>query len=548
MTFDATSRAFRTDEQARPFDGRIIFDHLQKTAGQAVNAWLVRELGSRTVTPNLIGEHRSLIHSHGGDYAIISAHLSFRGEGLDPRYRYITCVREPLDRILSWLYFLKNHDGAQWATWQPDATAFLETEGTELSDKLLPTLQNFYVEHFAAVFDVSPRSESEKLTAALNTIFQFDIWGLYGELSEFVVDVATLIGMPAPERLDRVNQTQYRPPLDAISSKLRKRLEELCELDIEFFSFLSKHYRKHRQQHAVITPTNASPWLRYDVPLDRAFFASDFALISAVLECAPCVSPGQILPFTLVFSLTNTVPELEVGIHVFDNDRRWAFGTNTTLLEKRFFRIERGTHRIQYFLVTDLPEGQYTAGFAFAERSAEGNRELAWYDKLVEFRVVVPRPQVCVGYTSAAVEVSHVQIGDDVKGLIVDAAGTIVVCDLLGDLAAGEEFNLPIRLENTSAQRWSGTNLNPICLSYHWFDQHGESVVFDGERTAFAVAEVVPREPITMHVRVVAPNEPGHYRLVVLPLQEGRYWFDELGFKSGAIDVIVVPSTGNPNF
>ncbi len=37
------------------YSGRLIFHHLEKTAGQAVNDWMGRTLGVGTVTPNLIG-------------------------------------------------------------------------------------------------------------------------------------------------------------------------------------------------------------------------------------------------------------------------------------------------------------------------------------------------------------------------------------------------------------------------------------------------------------------------------------------------------------
>ena len=93
-------------EASNVFGGRVVFDHLPKTAGQAVNAWLRAELGESCVTTNLIGEHRALIHQYGGDYSVISGHVHFSREGLDPRYQYITCLREPIDRAVSWLFFV----------------------------------------------------------------------------------------------------------------------------------------------------------------------------------------------------------------------------------------------------------------------------------------------------------------------------------------------------------------------------------------------------------------------------------------------------------
>ena len=86
------------------FAGRVIFDHLPKTAGQAINSWLTKELGGGCVTTNLNGQHEDLIRLYGGEYSIISGHVYFQGNGLDPRYHYMTSLREPLDRVVSWLF------------------------------------------------------------------------------------------------------------------------------------------------------------------------------------------------------------------------------------------------------------------------------------------------------------------------------------------------------------------------------------------------------------------------------------------------------------
>lgn len=46
------------------FAGRVIFDHLPKTAGAAVNAWLRNVLGDGCVTDNLVGYNYDLIQQY----------------------------------------------------------------------------------------------------------------------------------------------------------------------------------------------------------------------------------------------------------------------------------------------------------------------------------------------------------------------------------------------------------------------------------------------------------------------------------------------------
>lgn len=535
--------------EQRPFGGRVIFDHLPKTAGQAINAWLVHELGAGCVTTNLIGEHRTLIRRYGGAYSVISAHVDFHGEGLDPRYQYITCFREPLDRAISWLFFVaNNHDETQLgATWI-QASRFLETDGDELGADFSLTLQNPYVEHFASIAGQVGQTDAEKLAAALAAIEQYDVWGLYEDMPDFLRNVAAFIGLSAPSELQRVNVTRTRPSVDVISLKLRQRLQELNALDLELYRLLRERWQQRQQQPAVSLP-KVSLWLPYaSTTPDRVFASPEFSLLTARLDGDAKVVRGQVLAFTLEFSVAAAVDELEIGIHIFDEDRQWAFGTNTTLLEKKLLNVQRGTHRLQYFLVLDLPEGAYTAGFAFAERHAHGNRELGWFDRLADFSVTVLRPQACVGYTSMPVEVSCWQTSDAVLGLVEDAAGTIRVNAVLGDLAPGEALTLPVLLENASAQIWAGSRLNPIQLSYHWLDSAGCVVLLDGARTPLPVAEVRPGQSVEMQMQVVAPATSGRFQLMLLPVQVGRSWFDQLGFTPAVLDVTVVISAATRRY
>lgn len=523
------------------FAGRVIFDHLPKTAGQAVNAWLTKSLGYGCVTPNLIGVHRDLIRRYGGEYSVISAHVGFEGDGIDPRYRYMTTFREPIDRAISWLFYVLPNYAFPL---REQAERFVASQGEELDVEFRKTINNPYVDHFANVLSTATRSDEEKLADALSVIEQYDVWGFYEEMPAFLADVAALIGLPAPKQFERVNVTRGRPSVEQINPLLRKRLEELNTLDLELCRALRERWQREQIHRTTISLPEVPLWAPYNpvlVPLlDRAFTAPGFTILSVALEGGDTFSCGHILRFELEFSLAVAVADLVIGIHVFDEDGRSAFCTNTAILERPLLHMSRGTHRMGYYLVADLPEGQYTAGFAFIERCAEGNRELAWYDKLVTFRVLVQRLTPSVGYVSLPVEFVCWKTSDIVTSLVEDAAGTLVTDALLGDVAVGEALDMPVRLENASAQTWVSTVLNPIYLSYHWLDQTGNSIVFDGECTPLPVLEVLPGQKLPAQMRVVAPREPGRYRLVLVPVQEKRCWFDERGFTPGVLEMNVV--------
>lgn len=520
------------------FAGRIIFDHLPKTAGQAVNAWLTKNLGNGCVTPNLIGRHRELIRRYGGEYSIISAHVGFQGNGLDPRYRYMTCFREPLDRAISWLFYVSaNHEHKKCE----QAARFVASQGEEYNLELCNNISNIYVKHFADVTSIAPRRAEQRLSDALSVIEQYDVWGLFEEMPAFLADVATLLGLPAPGQIERVNLTPSRPTIDMISPLLRKNLEALNALDLESYRILRECWQQGRIQRPTIEPPESLPRVQYTAQVsDWAFAEPEFTLLSVALEGGDTFSRGQVLRFELEFSVGEVVADLVIGVHVFDEDGRTAFGTNTTMLERPLLQVGRGTHVTRYYLVADLPEGQYTAGFAFIECCAEGNRELAWYDKLVTFRVSAQRLTQSVGYVSLPVEFDCHQTSDDVVSLVENAAGTLVADVMLGDVAVGEALDLPVRLENASVQTWVSLGFHPINISYHWLDMLGNPVVFDGERTPLPVREIRPGQTLSARMRVVAPSVPGQYRLVLVPVQEMSCWFDERGFTPGVLEVDVV--------
>jgi phosphomannomutase len=523
------------------FGGRVVFDHLPKTAGQAVNAWLRAELGESCVTTNLIGEHRALIHQYGGDYSVISGHVSFSREGLDPRYQYITCLREPIDRAVSWLFFVtKNHTRDQLQNLWLETSRFVETEGDVQGESIAHHLKNPYVEHFASIHGEANKTDEQKLAAALEAVEQFDVWGIYEDMPGFMNEVAVLLGLNAPQALPRVNLTQSRPAVAGISTKLRQCLESLNALDLAFYRELSQRYQARSK--AVQSLSFVSPWSAFSQSQERTFIDPAFRLMSASLMGSEKVERGQVLEFSLEFSLVQPVELLEVGIHIFDEDRRRAFGTNTTLLEKKLINVKRGTHRVQYHLVVDLPEGAYTAGFAFAEPGVNGVRELAWFDRLVNFSVTVPRPQACVGYSSMPVAVSYWQVSESVKGLIEDFSGRVTVPAGVADVMVDHTFNLPCLLHSASPQLWAGSAANPLHLSYHWHDANGDVVVFDGERTALAQAGLGAGEVVEVSLKVLAPAAPGRYRLTVTLMQEGVCWFEDRGFEPAVMEVHVVSS------
>jgi hypothetical protein len=255
-----------TIAKKRAFDGRIIFDHLPKTAGQAVNYWLTSALGRGCVTENSIGGHQDLIQRYGGTHSVISAHVHFDGEGIDPRYRYITCLREPIDRAVSWLYFvLNNHRADQLPKLYEQTQAYVESEGEDCHLDFVANINNPYTTHFSNIIATHKRSDDEMIQDALLAIDQYDVWGLFEELPAFLSDVATLIGLPQTAQVRRVNVTTSRLSVDDLSPAMLARLTELNSADIILYNTLRERWQASREQNLaqIVIPADPPQWEPY---------------------------------------------------------------------------------------------------------------------------------------------------------------------------------------------------------------------------------------------------------------------------------------------
>lgn len=523
------------------FDGRVIFDHLPKTAGQAVNAWLTGALGSGAVTPNLGGGHRELIKRYGGEYSVISGHLIFHGEGLDPRYRYMTCVREPIDRAVSWLSFVLQHEPQSLGDLWIQADAFSRSEGKELGSVFGDSICNPYVSHFRSVLSLEQRGNVDDLTIALCAIEQYDVWGIYEDIAGFLKLAASLIELPAPKEIARVNVTRSRPSVAQVSAKLRGRLEELNALDLAFYSALQERWRERAELREEGTSLpSVKFWQPYNLPEPRRFQSSDFELLSVELPGNETFGKGELVRLSAEFSLAQTIPALEIGFHIFDENERWAFGINSTLLERKLINIQPGVHQVNFWFLTDLPDGQYRLGIGVTAKTNEKSEEMAWFDRLAEFRVENrARGSRGVGYSDLPVEFAFRNVTAVPVCPITDGQGEIELRGSLTDCLTGEILNCPISLINRSHQVWSGTVAAPLYLSYRWFDANGMCVVADGLRSPLPLRQLFSKQSVRADMSIKAPDLPGQYRLELLPVQEACFWFDDRGFTPLELEVNV---------
>jgi hypothetical protein len=94
-----------------------------------------------------------------------------------------------------------------------------------------------------------------------------------------------------------------------------------------------------------------------------------------------------------------------------------------------------------------------------------------------------------------------------------------------------------VEFENTGTISWR----NGICLGYHWLDERGNPLIWDGVRTE--IPHLAPGERATIEASVRAPIPPGRYGLALDLVAELRAWFSELGGDQLQTTVDVLPRT-----
>ena len=90
------------------------------------------------------------------------------------------------------------------------------------------------------------------------------------------------------------------------------------------------------------------------------------------------------------------------------------------------------------------------------------------------------------------------------------------------------------RLENAGTARWQ-----ELLAAYHWLDDHGNAIDWDGLRTPVAPLRPGGRAELAVAVRWAMP--PGRYRLAFDLVLEHRWWLSEIGNEMLELDVEVGP-------
>jgi hypothetical protein len=94
---------------------------------------------------------------------------------------------------------------------------------------------------------------------------------------------------------------------------------------------------------------------------------------------------------------------------------------------------------------------------------------------------------------------------------------------------AGARQLATVEAENAGSAVWRTRGPGDgLFLAYHWLDERGNAIVWDGLRTPLE-RDVAPGERLRQAMALRGPIPPGRYRLAVDFVEEHKFWLAELG-------------------
>jgi hypothetical protein len=94
---------------------------------------------------------------------------------------------------------------------------------------------------------------------------------------------------------------------------------------------------------------------------------------------------------------------------------------------------------------------------------------------------------------------------------------------------AGARQLATVDVENAGSAAWrTRGDEDGLFLAYHWLDERGNPIVWDGVRTPLE-RTVEPGETLRQRFALRGPIPSGRYRLAVDLVEEHRFWLAELG-------------------
>lgn len=365
---------------------RYIFNHIPKTGGTSLLAICRYNLPESQISPHLRqAELSSGSRGRLQAYALIAGHFSLAAHTSLSSGRYsMTLLRDPIRTIHSTYVYWRGVSENNPLVAKAKELSFADFVEYFYHTSLIT---NPFRHYFAgASFSVSDNSlDGPRLLAtAKHNLSIFNFVGICEEFERSARLLCRELGWQLPEQVPHENRSGSEREADNITPATMRILRERNQLDFELYAYAIKLMQKQERlslsadEHRTEYPSQRflpCPILSYS----RASFQS----VSAAW--LPGTQSG-VLEFAVTFRTRVHVPDLILGVAIFDEDGKNMWGTNT-LLEGLKLQNESGCTCCAAFIVQcDAPPATYSVTVALHQLRLHDAHD-HWLDHAAFFQV-----------------------------------------------------------------------------------------------------------------------------------------------------------------
>jgi len=223
----------------------VLFDHLPKCGGTTINLYLTNHYPKRYVFRLLgtnpkksVEEFRNLPKKKRWSTKLIYGHAAHDLQGLThPDTFAITVFREPIDRIISHYYYVKQTKNHYLHDKIINENILLEDY---CSSNLSVELSNWYVTHFTGLSLLEVENNpNESIEIALKNILEmYDVIGFQEDIPFFVNQLKDRLSLKVPQNLEKKNKTKNRLQIEELNQETIDKISQSNSLDIKLYSKL----------------------------------------------------------------------------------------------------------------------------------------------------------------------------------------------------------------------------------------------------------------------------------------------------------------------